>query len=99
MHDNRRRGGQPSRYFQAMAHTKAKPEHERPTLAEMEFHDAAAKQEPRFVVWKITGVWTLNREAIFDIVVKGDISDIHETYAMLTENGNLDELKFDDITS
>ena len=82
-----------------MGHTKSTPEHERPTIAEMEFHDAAAKHEPRFVVWKITGVWTGNREAIFDIVVKGDISDVHETYAMLTENGNLDELKIDEIAS
>ena len=82
-----------------MGHTSATQENQRPTIDEMKYHDAAAKHEPRFVIWKITGVWTLNREAIFEIVVKGDISDVHETYAMLTENGNLDELKIDDITS
>ena len=82
-----------------MGHTKSTPENQRPTLDEMKYHEAAAETEPRFVVWKITGVWTENREVAFDIVVKGDISDVHETYAMLTENGNLDELKMEDITS
>ena len=38
-----------------MGHTKSTPENQRPTLAEMEFHDAAAKHEPRIVIWKITG--------------------------------------------
>ena len=81
-----------------MAHTKSTPEHQRPTLDEMKYHDAAAKHEPRFVVWKITGVWTGNREAIFDIVVKGELSDVFETYAMLEDNGNLDKLDYEDIS-
>ena len=86
-------------YFHAMGHTKATPTDQRPTLDEMRYHEAAVRTESRLVIWKITGIWTLNREAVFEIVVKGEISDVHETYEMLTENGNLDELKLEDITN
>ena len=80
-----------------MGHTKAS--RERPTIEEMRYHESAAQKQPRIVIWKITGVWSGGSdEATFEVVVKGEISDVHETYEMLRENGNLDELKFDEMT-
>ena len=80
-----------------MGHTQAS--RERPTMDEMKYHEAAAKTQPRIVTWKITGVWSAGSdEAIFEVTVKGEVSDVHETYEMLTENGNLHALRFDEIS-
>ena len=76
-----------------MPHTKATPTNQRPTIEEMKFHEAAHLQEPHFVIYKITGKWSLNLESNFDIIVKGDIADVQEVYEMLRENGNLVDLK------
>ena len=79
-----------------MPHRKATPECQRPTIAELEFHEAASRMERKGIA-KILGAWD-DSEAVFSIEVRGDWADIIEVYETLKESGNLLDIELQEIS-
>ena len=78
-----------------MSHTKATPEHQRPTLDEMEVLDRFAQKHTHIHVI-IRGLWE-DSEAPFEVVAKGHFDDVVEVFETLKDNGNLIGIEMHEI--
>ena len=78
-----------------MSHKKPTPEHLRPTLAELEVHEAYQRRNSKLHA-VIRGLWD-ETEEYFEVNIKGDFADVIEVFEMLKDNGNLMGIELHEI--
>ena len=78
-----------------MAHKKATPENERPTLEEVRIRENFARMQVKKTV-EVSGYWEQQSDGCrpeFQVTISGDAADVDEVVESVLENGNLHDLK------
>ena len=79
-----------------MPHKHPAPEHERPTIEELQRHN----HKPVWIAMKVSGYWEQESDGLrpeFEVSISGDSVDVNEAIESLKENGNLHDLKFEKV--